>query len=711
MSNELETDNGTLVNKIDDLENILDHIDAYIYTKDSQGKYTYANQKFCELFNHSLTEIIGADDSKFFDAEKLNDLIANDLLVVKEGQTIEREECHVMTGTGEYRDFISIKKPLTGSDGSITGLLAVFTDNTQLKLREVLIDKHHDQLLQNQKVLHQLTKETIFDKKRALNKIISIDAVNLQIQRSSVWLLNDDGSTLTCIALYDQGRLFNEDNILEAKDYPRYFAVLNDCGFISVEDAQSHPATSEFSENYLKPLGITSMLDVPIRMHEKVIGIVCHEHVGKNRTWTPGDEEFAKSIADICAQVFLEEKRKQTKNQLKISKQQLQNVIDGAQLGYWDWNYRTGEQVVNNRWLAMLGLSKSHIQNHVSDWDSRIHPDDKQRLIETVEAHIQSGENYVAEFRMLHTDGHWVWIQGSGAVVEYDKETQEPIRLCGTHQDITERKNIDVELNEYKNDLEKLVTERTKELESARNEAEKSNQAKSEFLSSMSHELRTPMNAVLGFSGLLATDTQSPLTEDQLESVELIIEGGEHLLNLIDDVLDLSEIESGHSVVNIETVDINTLINKIQFLIQSQAEKQGITIENIVAADCAFKIQADKKKLKQVLLNFCSNAIKYNSENGVLTISCAKTPENKLRLSVSDTGKGVPESSFPGLFEAFNRLDKANSNIQGTGIGLNICKQLVKQMGGEIGVFQNPDKGLTFWVELDETIHSDKVLA
>ena len=452
-------------------------------------------------------------------------------------------------------------------------------------------------------------------------------------------------------------------------------------------------------DRLLVDMGIESYIGVPLFDAENGrLGIL----LALSTTCRQDGDEIVGFLQFATARISSEILRKQAEDQYLVSQQQLQNVINGAQLGYWDWNYRTGEQVVNDRWLAMLGLSRSDIRYHVSDWDHRIHPDDKQRLIDTVEAHIQSGKNYVAEFRMKHTNGHWVWIQGSGAVVEYDQKTHEPLRLCGTHQDISERKNIDIELNEYKNDLEKLVTERTKSLEIARNEAEKANQAKSEFLSSMSHELRTPMNAVLGFSQFLATDIESPLTEDQLESVEQIIEGGQNLLSLIDDVLDLSKIESGHNDINIETIDTASLINQVLVLIQSQAEKQGVTLENKVSADSSFKISADPKKLKQVLLNLCSNAIKYNSENGVLTIACAKTQENKIRLSVSDTGAGVPEEMFPSLFEPFNRLDKANSNIQGTGIGLNICKQLVKLMNGEIGVFNNSDKGLTLWVEFEE---------
>ena len=125
------------------------------------------------------------------------------------------------------------------------------------------------------------------------------------------------------------------------------------------------------------------------------------------------------------------------------SKKQLLNVINGAKLGYWDWNYKTGEHAVNSEWLSMLGLSRHDITNHINDWDKFIHPNDKEFMTKTIQTHIQSGKNYVAEFRMKHADGRWIWIQGSGAVVEYDEYTHNPLRLCGTHQNITERKAIE----------------------------------------------------------------------------------------------------------------------------------------------------------------------------------------------------------------------------------------------------------------------------
>ena len=128
------------------------------------------------------------------------------------------------------------------------------------------------------------------------------------------------------------------------------------------------------------------------------------------------------------------------------SEDQLSNVINGANLGYWDWNFQTGDQEVNDRWLKILGLKESDIQYNISDWEERIHPDDKDRMDAILERSIKGCSSYSADFRMRHKEGHWVWIQGSGAVVEYEEKTYEPIRLCGTHQDISHRKDMESKL-------------------------------------------------------------------------------------------------------------------------------------------------------------------------------------------------------------------------------------------------------------------------
>jgi signal transduction histidine kinase len=218
----------------------------------------------------------------------------------------------------------------------------------------------------------------------------------------------------------------------------------------------------------------------------------------------------------------------------------------------------------------------------------------------------------------------------------------------------------------------------------------------------MSHELRTPLTAVLGFSQLLTSDTEHPLIEEQLEELSYVISSGKRLLSLVNGVLDLAKIETGNTNVTIEDVNVKTLIAIVCTMIKPQADTLFITIHNQTSNSSDFEIKADDAKIKQALLNIASNAINYNSEKGTVTLSAHKVDAGKVRISISDAGEGVTQKSFSVLFEPFNRLDRVNSTTEAAGIGLSICKQLVELMGGEIGVFHNPDKGMTFWVEFEK---------
>jgi len=232
----------------------------------------------------------------------------------------------------------------------------------------------------------------------------------------------------------------------------------------------------------------------------------------------------------------------------------------------------------------------------------------------------------------------------------------------------------------------------------SKNTAEKENKAKSEFLSRMSHELRTPMNAILGFSQLLNSDN---LSEDQHENVDEILKAGTHLLDLINEVLDLSKIESERYDLLKEPIELNDIIYESISLVQPIAYKQSIEIIDKITKNSQFIICGDRQRLKQVMLNLLSNAIKYNRKQGTVTLMYEQPTENakKIKINILDTGYGMTAEQIKKLFQPFERLSAETSGIEGTGIGLVIVKKLTEKMGGAIGITSDSD-GSCFWLEL-----------
>ncbi|TAN51132.1 MAG: response regulator [Methylococcaceae bacterium] len=231
-------------------------------------------------------------------------------------------------------------------------------------------------------------------------------------------------------------------------------------------------------------------------------------------------------------------------------------------------------------------------------------------------------------------------------------------------------------------------------------EAERASNAKTEFLSRMSHELRTPLNAVLGFAQLMDGDPDAPLSVDQKENLDQILRAGWHLLTLINEVLDLSRIESGKVVLDTREVALSAVLDECVSLLGPLATERRVSVHVDEAFSQIRAVWADEVRVKQVLLNLLSNAIKYNRLGGEVRVYPAAAGEGRARLAVRDTGAGLNEEQLEHLFEAFNRMGAEQTEVEGAGIGLVIAKRLVEMMGGEIGVHSSPGEGSTFWVEL-----------
>ena len=259
-------------------------------------------------------------------------------------------------------------------------------------------------------------------------------------------------------------------------------------------------------------------------------------------------------------------------------------------------------------------------------------------------------------------------------------------------RDVTERKRF-----------EQTQQENNVELERAKAAAEKANLAKSDFLSSMSHELRSPLNAILGFAQLMSSDTPPP-TPAQMASIDPILHAGWYLLELINEILDLALIESGKLALSLEATSMAEVMLECQAMIEPQGQKRGVSM-NFPPADIPYFVVADRTRLKQVLINLLSNAIKYNCANGTVLVACTVLTAggglpDRLHVSVTDTGAGLPANMLTQLFQSFNRLGRETTAEQGTGIGLVMSKRLVELMGGAIGVESTVGAGSTFWFDL-----------
>jgi PAS domain S-box-containing protein len=306
------------------------------------------------------------------------------------------------------------------------------------------------------------------------------------------------------------------------------------------------------------------------------------------------------------------------------------------------------------------------------------HPDDQAAFAAALRAWLEGESQGVAlRYRARHRDGHWVTLEGRGRrLVDEDGETEAVVMLA---------RDVSVQA-----DLEETLRQ-------ARLTAESANQSKSEFLSRMSHELRTPLNAVLGFAQLLELED---LDAEAAESVQEILRGGRHLLDLINEVLDIARIETGRMALSLETVSVSDVVADSVALCRPLAQDRAIALERPGEEGCDRHVRADRQRLKQILLNLIGNAVKYNRPNGSVAVTCRPVDDDRLRIQVADTGPGVPEEHLGLLFAPFERLGAEQTDIEGSGVGLTLSQHLAEAMGGSVGVESVVGQGSTFWIDL-----------
>jgi len=354
-------------------------------------------------------------------------------------------------------------------------------------------------------------------------------------------------------------------------------------------------------------------------------------------------------------------------------------ALEGSGVGVWDWNPQTDAMFQSPVWKAMLGDAGHDFGATGAAWFERVHPDDLPALRRALDDHLQGrADRYAAEHRMRCVDGSWKWVLDGGRVFARDAAGR-PVRVVGTQTDVSQRR-----------DAEALRRERDR--------ADAANRAKTEFLSRMSHELRTPLNAILGFAQLLVARTDPPLAPEQRQQIGHIEQAGWHLLEMVNDMLDLTRIEAGQLELHPQPVALGGVVSAAGAMVARQAQEAQVELA-AEPVDAAAVVEADPVRLRQVLVNLLSNAIKYNRKGGRVDISVEPAGAG-WHLRVTDTGLGMNEEQLAHLFEPFNRLGRGQSAIEGTGIGLVVTRWLVEAMGGTIAVRSTPGAGSSFVVRL-----------
>ena len=394
--------------------------------------------------------------------------------------------------------------------------------------------------------------------------------------------------------------------------------------------------------------------------------------------------------------------RKQLTASLLQSEQRLTQSQNFAKIGTWDWNIQTGELYWSDMIPPLFGHPDGQLETSYANFVSALHPEDMNSVMDAIHNCIHDNTDYDIEHRVVWPDGTVRWVHEKGNVLR-DKYNQ-PLNMIGVVSDIHTRKTFELKQEIF-----------NKQLLDATTQAEAANKAKSVFLSSMNHELRTPLNSILGFSQLLNMETD--LSHDNKESVTNILKSGEHLLSLINDVLDLAKIEAGKTFVDIKPVLTSELLNICETIILPLALQHQIDIKFSKNCKDDLYILADSTKLRQVIINLLSNAIKYNKQNGHVLVDCVKDEtEQSLTISIKDNGPGISTENLTQLFEPFNRLgQEESSNIEGSGIGLVITKQLLKLMNSELKVSSTVEIGSEFCFSLpysttDDTLESSTYL-
>ena len=528
---------------------------------------------------------------------------------------------------------------------------------------------------------------------REITKILGDE---LGFDRVSLWKFGKDNNSLICMDAYESGEMIHDLAPEFFKDeYPEFFKLISISNYIDIDSQSNSPELKKFVKMFLKPKKILSMLVYSIVVNGCEDGILAISSRTKKNIHNADDLIFFELVADQIGIARINHEKMKITKALQKSEKILNSAQEVAGLGNWYIDLKTKEFKCSTELFHIFNI-RSDQPISLESLVNAIYKEDRKNFMETI-AKAMEGVPFMMKHRIMIQE-NIRWISEHGEIIK-DKDGNPTECLCIV-QDITEKLMNEKELDQYRQNLEVMVISRTAELEAAKLAAETANKAKSTFLSNMSHEIRTPMNAIFGYAQLLRRD---PLTIRQLDQIQKLTMSADHLLHIINDILDLSKIEAGKVSLEVQNFEPARIIDQIcKMVLENMAAKKlklVVDLDSIPTVICG-----DGHHLSQILLNIIGNAVKFTPEgeiriNGSIVSQTEK--EINLKFEVTDTGIGMSKEQVDRLFHDFVQADDSTTRLYGgTGLGLAISKRLANLMQGTIGVDSVPGVGSHFWVEI-----------
>ena len=656
------------------LQAIVDGAGGYIYIKNCDYRYEFANQATCELFGRSLKEIVGFSDEDFFDPETVKTLRAADRRVIEHGERLQHIESRVTRLGGEPRSYMAIKVPMRDAEGNVLGLLGMSSDITEQQQTERALREVSDELAATLKAIPDLLFE-VDEHGRYLNVWAETSDPDLIASRD--YLL---GKTL--------------DEVMPPAAARVAMQALHEALEHGTSGGQqihlSVPAGEKWFElsTALRPGDSRPrrLIVVSRDITDRVIARSAMENAQAE-----SEKLLAQADNSRLALLSMLEDQKDAQSQLtKLSlavEQSPESIVITDLAGKIEYVNQAFVKASGYTLDELIGQTPNMLQSGQTPRD---------RYTEMWSA-LTQGQVWSGQLINRRKNGE----------IYYEFALLSPIRqldgevthYLGIKQDITEKKRIGEELDRHRHHLEELVDQRTAELATAKDVAEVASQAKSAFLANMSHEIRTPMNAIIGLTHIL----QSALGETEHGStLSKIRESADHLLAVINDVLDISKIEADKLELEQVEFELKPLMQRVVSLVHDKAEIKGLHLRLEMPPELETRLVGDPTRLSQALLNYLGNAIKFTEKGSVLVQAQVLDQDATaitLRFEVRDTGVGIEAEAIKRLFNAFEQADNSTTrHYGGTGLGLAITRRLARMMGGDVGVQSTPGQGSAFWL-------------